>query len=149
MSMYNKRDDVVLTIEDVDDYANMKTTSRSLAEKYGASPYTILQRLKATCRNDVLIAVKSCTKKKRKAVDATTEKKLRKLLDSGIMKKDIAAEFKVTVPTVLAWQKKLGIPVTRQVDKKAKRIEVTETKCKKPVNRYMRAQQLMTQSMTQ
>ena len=149
MNKHGRRLDVILTNEELDAYAKREISSRDLIEKYGTSHHTIIDRLKSTGRADVLAAIEFNTKKKNKKLDDAIADKLNGLLESGVMKKDIAVELGVRVPTVLAWQRKLGIPVRKQIVKEAKQVEVTETKCKKPVNRFTRAQSLMTLSMMQ
>ena len=149
MKNYKCRDDVKLTESEINEYANREISSRDLIEKYNTSHHTIIDRLKATGRADVLAAIEFNTKKKNKKLDDAIADKLKRLLGSGMMKKDIAVELGVRVPTILAWQRNLGIPVSKQIVKKAKQIEATETKCKKPVNRFTRAQSLMTSSMMQ
>lgn len=147
MKNYKCRDDVKLTEVEIDAYANRKISSRDLIKKYNASHHTIIDRLKATGRADVLAAIEFNTKKKNKKLDDVIADKLKRLLESGMMKKDIAVEFGVRVPTILAWQRKLGIPVCKQIVKKVKQIDSGEVKCEKPVNRFTRAQALMTSSM--
>ena len=147
MKNYKCRDDVKLTEVEIDAYANRKISSRDLIEKYRTSYHTIIDRLKSTGRADVLAAIEFNTKKKNKKLDDAIADKLKRLLESGMMKKDIAVELSVRVPTVLAWQRKLGIPVSKQIVKKVKQIDSGEVKCKKPVNRFTRAQSLMTSSM--
>ena len=147
MKNYKCRDDVKLTEVEIDAYANRKISSRDLIEKYRTSYHTIIDRLKATGRADVLAAIEFNTKKKNKKLDDAIADKLKRLLESGMMKKDIAVELGVRVPTILAWQRKLGIPVSKQIVKKVKQIDSGEVKCKKPVNRFTRAQALMTSSM--
>ena len=147
MKNYKCRDDVKLTEVEIDAYANRKISSRYLIEKYRTSHHTIIDRLKATGRADVLAAIEFNTKKKNKKLDDAIADKLKRLLESGMMKKDIAVELGVRVPTILAWQRKLGIPVSKQIVKKVKQIDSGEVKCKKPVNRFTRAQALMTSSM--
>ena len=149
MTKHGRRLDVILTNEELDAYAKREISSRDLIEKYGTSYHTIIDRLKATGRADVLAAIEFNTKKKNKKLDDAIADKLKRLLESGMMKKDIAVELSVRVPTVLAWQRKLGIPVCKQIAKKAKQIDSGEVKCKKPVNRFTRAQALMTSSMIQ
>ena len=147
MNKHGRRLDVILTDEELYAYAKREISSRDLIEKYGTSYHTIIDRLKSTGRADVLAAIEFNTKKKNKKLDDAIADKLKRLLESGLMKKDIAVELSVMVPTVLAWQRKLGIPVCKQIAKKAKQIDSGEVKCKKPVNRFTRAQSLMTSSM--
>lgn len=147
MTKHGRRLDVILTNEELDAYAKREISSRDLIEKYNTSHHTIIDRLKATGRADVLAAIEFNTKKKNKKLNDAIADKLKRLLESGMMKKDIAVELSVMVPTVLAWQRKLGIPVCKKIVKKVKQIDSGEVKCKKPVNRFTRAQSLMTSSM--